>query len=273
MCQKKAATKNAQKRNGVVVERTAPAKNTFLHRSYYVLSWSMDEGESGRRRIGDRAKERFLIALRRGVRLEEAARQGGFTLSGFYGARRRDAAFAEGWREALADSAARERFTANNRRPVQRRRMRHVRFDEERQAAFLDHLRGTCDTQAAADAAGVDKSTVYKHLRKDAGFAEEFQAALETGYIELEAAALRQRIEAQEKLRAGGLAEGEAALEFEQALKLLDRHDRRNGRVGLRQVSHGKLKAWSFDEAIVALDRKLRAFGLRRAADATEKKE
>ena len=221
-------------------------------------------GESGpRRRIGAGAKRRFLVAVRGGARLEEAARAAGFSLPGFYGARRRDPAFAEAWRTALAEAAEEERFVANNRRPVQRRRMRQVGFDEDRQQLFLDHLRGTCDTQAAAGAAGVDKSTVYKRRGIDPVFAEEFQAALETGYVELEAESLRQRLAVQQRLRDGAAVAGEIGEEFERVMKLLHQFDRRKGAVGLRQVSHGKLKRWSFEEAIEALDRKLRALGLR----------
>jgi hypothetical protein len=54
------------------------------------------------------------------------------------------------------------------------------------------------------------------------------------------------------------------AHEFDRVMKLLARWERKDGRLGPRAVSHGKQRAWTFEEAIDALDRKLRALGLRR---------
>ena len=46
-------------------------------------------------------------------------------------------------------------------------------------------------------------------------------------------------------------------------MQLLARYDRRDRRYGLRERQYGRLKRWSFDEAIVALDQYLRALGAR----------
>jgi len=169
-----------------------------------------------RRRIEASAKERFLVGLRAGAHREDAAAAAGFSLMGFYNARHRDAAFAAAWVEALATSAAAERralayagrsrgeirIAAANRRFYQRRRRRNVRFDADAQAVFLAHFTATCDTRAAAAAAGIHESTVHLRRRTDRAFAEAYAAALAEGYVVLEAEAVRLRLAAQAKLRA-----------------------------------------------------------------------
>ena len=139
------------------------------------------------RRIGAAARAEFLAGLRRGERREDAAFAAGFSLTGFYGARRRDPAFRAEWTEALAASAAAERRTrayaerrergeiriaCANRRVYQRRRRRNVRFDAKAQAAYLASFAATGDTRASAEAAGVHELTVTLHRRNDRAFAE-----------------------------------------------------------------------------------------------------
>ncbi|HEX8239896.1 MAG TPA: hypothetical protein VF574_09180 [Allosphingosinicella sp.] len=233
------------------------------------------------------AKVAMLAALREGRRLAEVAAAYGVTLQAFYSARRRDPLFAAAWADAHALSAEAERRPAgeaaagageafrvapNNRRGMQRRRMRHVRFDERRKGIFLDAFARSCDLIAAAAAAGVCERTVYNHLRSDPAFAEAFQEALEAGYRRLEAEAVRQRLEAQARIRAefdaaeaAGIAvpAAEEGLEFDRTMKLLARWERRDGRLGRREVGPGGQRHSTFEEAIAALDRKLRALGLR----------
>src|SRR5687768_10943513 len=100
----------------------------------------------GRRPVIDAAaKVAMLAALREGRRLDSVAASYGVTLQAFYSARRRDPLFAAAWRDAHQLSAEAERRAAeaeaeaeagdevrivpNNRRLLQRRKMRHVRFD------------------------------------------------------------------------------------------------------------------------------------------------
>ena len=47
-------------------------------------------------------------------------------------------------------------------------------------------------------------------------------------------------------------------------MKLLARYDRKDGRIGRREIGHGNRERWPVEEAIEALDRKLRALGVRR---------
>jgi len=179
------------------------------------------------RRIGAAAKAEFLAGLCRGEPREDAAAAAGFSLTGFYRARRRDPVFAAGWTEALAASAAAERRTcayaergergergevriaSANRRVYQRRRRRNVRFDAKAQAVYLAHFAVTGDTRASAAAAGVSESTVTLHRRNDRAFAEAHDSALAEAYVWLEAEALRLRLAAQKRLHAAIEAAGD----------------------------------------------------------------
>ena len=238
-----------------------------------------DSGRPARRLIDTAAKARFLASLRAGAAREAAASEAGFPLKSLYGARRRDPVFRLGWLWALELSAADEqaarasaapagdvpiRIAAQGNRPLQRRRMRWVRFTEARQQIFLDHFAATADAGAAAEAACVCYATVRAHYRKHPEFAALWEEALRQAVVGLEAEAVRQRLEMQRRLAENLEPKGEMAAEFERVMKLLARWDRRGGRVGPREVHRGHLKRWSFDEAIEALDKKLRALGLRR---------
>lgn len=142
--------------------------------------------------------------------------------------------------------------------------MRHVAFTDARKRLFLDHFAGTCDAVASAEAAGVCKATVYKAAQRDRDFRAAWEEALAIGYAALEAEAVRQRLAMQRKMRDGLSPQGEIAQEFERVMKLLNRYDRRGGGVGFQRPRYGRMKSWSFEEAIVALDKKLQALGLRR---------
>jgi len=251
------------------------------------MSGTSDSGRP-RRRIDAAAKAAFLAALRAGAHRDEAARQAGFTWRGFHSARRRDPAFRLGWTWALELSAADARadrassggpapadetaIAPNNNRRLQRRQ-RRLRFTDARKQIFLDFFAGTADAFAAAEAAGVGYSTVYDHRRKDPEFAEAYDETLASAYAMLEAEALRQRLDAQRDLREGRMPKGEMAQEFERVLKLLARYDRKDGRIGPREIGRGRQRRWTFDEAIEALDKKLRALGLRRGLPPGDSRE
>jgi hypothetical protein len=227
-----------------------------------------------RRRVDSAAKEAFLAALRDGVPRDEAAAKAGFTPEAFYYARRRDGVFRFAWTWALELSAADERaaFAAaraadpdetiapNANRRLQRRRVRRRRFDDKRKRVFLAHFAGTADAHAAAAAAAVGYSTVTQHRLNDAEFARGWDEALAVAYAALEAEALRQRLDAQRRLREGLVPAGEIAKEFDRVIRLLARYERRNGRIGPREVGPGHERRWTL---IAELDRKLRALGAR----------
>lgn len=238
----------------------------------------MDDSGGTRRRIDAAAKAAFLKALRGGLRREDAAEAAGFSLMAFYGERRRDPGFAVAWRDALAQPAAADRrarayadrgetrIAPNNRRGLQRRRMRHVRFDAARRAVFLHHFGWSCDARDAAAEAGVSESTVFLHRRTDPAFAAEYDAALDQGYVRLEAEAVRQRLAALQAMRDVLEKEGEippgSAAEFERVMKLLDRRDRK-ARGPEQSASPGSpRRVWTFDAAIALLDKRLKALGM-----------
>jgi hypothetical protein len=231
--------------------------------------------------MGAEAKAAVLAGLRAGMRREEAAERAGYCLNAFYCARRRDPVFALAWDWALQLSAVEEKarldaeaeraalaedgeILPGNRRRLQRRRVRQLRFTDTRKRIFLDHFAGTGDAFAAAAAAGVCYATVFAHRARDPEFAAAWDEALAQAYAMLEVEAVRQRLEAQRKLREGGCPTGEVAQEFERVMKLLARYERRCGRIGMRQVRAGRERRWTFDEAIGALDKSLQAFGVRR---------
>jgi hypothetical protein len=245
-----------------------------------------NKGGGGEPRIGDEARAVFRRALRDGASQEEAARAAGFSRSAFFRLRRRDAGFAALCEEAVVAAArAAARRGAPRRcahcgclpgpgeageghairtgrgRRLQRRRESRVEFTPTRQDAFLAHFAGTCNLAEAAEVAGVSESTVFKCLDRDPDFAERFRAALAQGYTHLEAELLRRRLEAQKRL--GPIeATGEFEPEFERALKLLQRWERRDGSLGARRQVRQPSEPHSFDEAIDAIERKLKAIGI-----------
>ncbi len=212
--------------------------------------------------IDDEAKGLFLAGLKRGLSMEDAARNAGHSPGGFWKARKRDPAFDEAVEEMLELSNTPRFVAPGNGRRWQLKRIRRLRFVAWRKQVFLSHLAGTCDLTAAAEAAGVSPSTVHRHLARDPDFAALFQAALQQGYPLLEAEALRQRLEAQRLLREGMLPAGEIPQEFERVLKLLQRWDRRDGQLGPRRIAPGRRQPMSFEQAIAELDRYLAALGI-----------
>jgi hypothetical protein len=239
-----------------------------------------DSGGPKKTRVDGEAKAIFLAALRRGEGRDEAAAEAGFSANAFYYAKKQDPVFRQAWRWALDLSARDERAAAaapagpdgcvivpNKNRRLQRRPVRRPRFDDKRKRLFLDHFAGTADVYAAAQAAGVGYSTVTHHRLKDSGFDAACEEALAVAYKHLGAEALRQRLEAQRRLREGICPAGEMSKEFERVLNLLDRHERRDG-VGTRAVGRGRERRRSFEDAIVEVDRRLRALGLRHGIEA-----
>jgi hypothetical protein len=251
-------------------------------------------------RIDAAAKASFLAALRKGAPREESAARAGFSLTGFYGARRRDPAFAAGWAAALAlpPAGARRakayeergapgeiRIAPANRRLVQRRRRRHVRFTAARRGEFLGHFAETGDAKAAAAAVGVCVSTVSYHRRVDRAFAALYREALATAYARLEALAIGLALLAQARLRHAMETHGadlgsrssrakssgvcrtcghrqDEAEAFDRAMRLLARHDRRQRRVEKKFRPGGRRREWTFERAIEELDKWFVAMGI-----------
>jgi hypothetical protein len=248
-----------------------------------------DSQAPGPRLIDEADKARFLESLRSGASREEAAAAAGFPLGSLYNVRARDSVFRLGWEWALdlaaiderggelsrrtADGRPGDRIAPKGGRLLQRQKMRWVKFNDGRQQIYLDHFAGTADCEAAAAAAGVTTHAVRAHARKHPEFAAVEKEALHMAYARLEAEAVRQRLEAQRRLTENLEPTGEIAREFERVMKLLARYDRKDGRIAAREVGAGQEQVGSFEEAIEALDRKLRALGVRRGVVAPEEDE
>jgi hypothetical protein len=230
------------------------------------------------------AKTRFLEALRAGLPRDEAASAAGFTANAFYYACKSDPVFALARTMALELSAAAGRaargaraespplcevtITPTGGRLLQKRHIRRVTFDDRRKRLFLDHFAGTADAEAACEAAGICYSTYTRHCRTDAEFAAGCGEALVIAYAAMEAESVRGRLEAQRNLRDGICPTGEMAKEFDRQMKLLERHERKNGGIGPRTVAHGGQQRASFQDFLAAADRKLRALGARHGIQA-----
>jgi len=211
------------------------------------------------RRVDALAMGRFIQALRRGESVEAAAKAAGFNVSNFYRRRRKDPDFAAAWADAMEASDSPRLIKPGNGRRLQLRKTRKLRFTQAKKDVFLAHFAGTCDLAAAAEAANVCVATVRNHRLKYPEFDADCQEALEQGYQHLEEEAVRERIAAMARLKAGIAPAGEAATEFERQMKLLAHWRRRDGRLGPRARSRETLKRWSFDEAMGALEKRLKA--------------
>jgi len=210
----------------------------------------------GRPPIGEKARQVYLAQIARGVGEEAAARAAGFTRSAFARLRRREAGFAALHEEA-ADRSRAPRFISRGKgRALQVRRNR-IRFTDKRKEIFLDRFAGTCNLSEAAELAGIAEATVFRHLAQDPDFAARFREALGLCHVRLEADVLHRRIKGQQRLKEIEPT-GEPEPEFDRAMKLLQRWDRKDGTLGRRSVGHGQARRWTFDEAIKLLAAKLK---------------
>jgi hypothetical protein len=238
-----------------------------------------------RREIDAAAKAAFLASLRAGICVAGSAEAAGFTADGFYSLRRRDPSFRLSWEMArelgagvvasqrraaagagkAAGGEGETRFTPCNLRRVQERKLAYVKFTAERRGIFLASFAATADATHAAAEAGVAVTTVYKTRRNDPDFAALFDAALAEAYVRLEAEAVRQRLAAQEAMKAAPEPSIQMAGEFDRVMALLRRWDRGGGKTGVREISRERMKSASFDEAMAVLAKRLKALGYRPA--------
>ena len=115
------------------------------------------------------------------------------------------------------------------------------RWTAEAEALFLDHLAASCNVSWAAAQTGFTSHTAYNHRRKDAGFAQRWEDALDDGHVRLRTALLGSAIDFVERLR----SDPELPLKHmtvREAISLLNRHGGgaaagRSGRFRPRQRS------------------------------------
>jgi hypothetical protein len=141
----------------------------------------------------------FLAELRRTGNAREAARRLGAHRAKFTRRRARHAGFAAQWDAALVLADARLNGPADRARPhtlhrvrgrLQLRPARAEGLDQAARTRFLTALGACANVRLAARAAGFSHAAFYHHRRRDPAFAREWQLALETGYLQLQAALL-----------------------------------------------------------------------------------
>ncbi|WP_432768338.1 MAG: hypothetical protein HEQ22_13055 [Sphingopyxis sp.] len=127
---------------------------------------------------------------------------------------------------------------AGDRRVLMKRAPQPREVSDEQKQLFIDALAATCNVRRAAATAGFSYSGAYKMRRHEAGFAEAWQGALETGYARLEMALVERAI-----LTVEALPEEDPAappvvgtMTVAQAMDVLNRHRATVERGRARQV-------------------------------------
>jgi hypothetical protein len=81
-----------------------------------------------------------------------------------------------------------------NRRKVQVRKIREDGWTAGKRRIFLDHLAATSNVRSSVAAAGMGQHSAYALRRRDPDFAEQWQAAVATGYAAIEAMLMERAI-------------------------------------------------------------------------------
>jgi hypothetical protein len=215
----------------------------------------------GKPRITALAMGEFVERLSRGENYAAAARGAGHSRSAFFELRRRDPEFAAVCEEAVARSSGKTFVHGSHGRKLQLRKTRRAVFTAGRQDVFLAHFAGTADMAASAAKAGVSESAVDKMRKRNPDFDRRFRETLDQAYVKLDALLAARRMAEQRRLR-DIEPSGAPEPEFERAMKLLKRWDRRQGPPDSRSVGRGARERWDFPEAVALLERKLRNMGI-----------
>ena len=169
---------------------------------------------------------------------------------------RKTGAGADGGQEIGGSNGRRVQVRAA--RGARKAKPKRVGFTAKRKAIFLAHFAATANATAAARVAGVSKSTVYEHRRKDPLFNDGWNEALEQGYARVEALSVRWAEKAF-TVRANPRAEGRLQdFDPKLALAILESYRRNGGR------RPGEIFPQPYDmEAVRArLEKKMRALGM-----------
>ncbi len=101
-------------------------------------------------------------------------------------------------------------------------RGKRVRWTQELIGLFMDHLAETGNIAASARYIGVDPSQVYYRQRTDAAFAAAWRAAIEAGYLTVEARMIGHVLSGGDD---AATASARGTFNWEQALRLLAQRD------------------------------------------------
>jgi len=174
---------------------------------------------------------------------------------------------------ASAGSGQGLRIIPNKNRRLQVAPTSRKLFDEAAKDEFLEWFAATGNCALSARKIGFHYRTVIRHWREDEVFGARCEEALRMGYPRLEELALRAAEEALKRAAAKRI-KGDRAPPGEHfrmdpmtAVQLLREHKRHlaglAGGSGRGAKPGPPPKRWSFEEAMAALDKKLRSLGLR----------
>lgn len=138
-------------------------------------------------------------------------------------------------------------------------RQRGNNWTPEKRAVFLDHLAATCNVTRSCEAAGMRPSAAYGLRRVDATFAEQWRAALLTGYDRLEEALIQHAMRGLTEIEHGEVPE--APFDPAVAMALIKMHEARKR--GLKKASGPPIRRATEDETDAAILKQLAALAKR----------
>lgn len=212
----------------------------------------------------------FLEALAAGGSVERAARTAGVDKSSAYARRRRDPVFAADWTAAAAQARARlaggdrpvlglDEYVRSSRagRPCVMR-VGPGRWSTEKERVFLEELAATANVKAAAEAAGVSATAVYRRRMEWPGFAEAWAASLAQGWARIETLLVHAATETLDPAPVTGAREA-PAMSVQQAMDLYKLHRHSVTGEGKRPRHGWRKKEPTIEEVRAEVLRRVRA--------------
>ncbi|MDB5678707.1 hypothetical protein, partial [Sphingomonas bacterium] len=159
---------------------------------------------------------------------------------------------APGWRSIDGEELV---VRGGNGRRTQIARARLRQWTPRVEARFLSALASCCNVKAACATVGLSPASAYSHYRRWPGFAGEWEAALEIGYLRIEAALVANAIAT---FGASGFDPDAPIppMTAAQAIHLLHMHKHRIHGLGRRPGKHGYPKSLADPEIRASILRK-----------------
>lgn len=141
-----------------------------------------------------------------------------------------------------------------------------ARWSRAMRVAFLDHLAATCNVAQSAAIANVSVETVYAHRRRDARFAEQWEAAVALGYQMVETLLLGHVLAGKRASDHVDTQQCEQPLiDFDAAMRLLAAHRKPDAKP---RKGGPPLQFAAPDDTDAVLLKRLKAIEMRRAREA-----
>lgn len=142
-------------------------------------------------------------------------------------------------------------------------RQRGNNWTPAKRAVFLDHLAATCNVTRSCEAAGMRANGAYGLRRVDPGFAEQWRAALLTGYDRLEEALIQHAMRGLSDVEHGEVPE--TPFDPAVAMALIKMHE--NRKQGLKKAGGPAVRRATEEETDAAILKQLAAISKRADAD------